>query len=83
MKPLQSQASLHAQIQECIVQSQRTTEWSQKMIALSKEKMAQSEKMRRQTRIRIGRRTGYNKRFKLRLEAHAPAGLRFFQLSYS
>lgn len=82
MTPLQSALSLHAQIQECIVQSQRTIEWSQEMIALSKKKMALSEKKRRLTSVRIGRAAGCNKRSKLLLEVRAPVGLRFFALEY-
>lgn len=82
MKPLQSAASHAAQMQERIVQNQRTIEWSQEMMTLSKKKMAQSEEKRRQTRIRIGRGADCHQRFKLRLEARVPIGLRFFALEF-
>lgn len=80
MTPLQSPASRQAQMQKCILQNQRTIEWSQEMMALSRKKMAQSEEKRRQARVRIGRAAGCHKRFMLRLEACPPAGVRFFAL---
>ncbi|HZS26659.1 MAG TPA: hypothetical protein VFB76_05480 [Candidatus Angelobacter sp.] len=76
MTPLQSPASLQAQIKECIVQSQRTTEWSQEMIALSNEKM-------RKTKALIRRGIDRKKLCKPPAEVPVSLGSRFLQLSHS
>ncbi|HEY7402791.1 MAG TPA: hypothetical protein VIB39_04675 [Candidatus Angelobacter sp.] len=73
MTPLQSPAKPHAQLQECIIQSQRTIEWSRNTMAISNETM-------RRTRIRLGRGAGRNKQFLLPSEARVRACLRFFRL---
>ncbi|HKV95849.1 MAG TPA: hypothetical protein VJW20_25125 [Candidatus Angelobacter sp.] len=73
MTPLQSPASVQAQIRECIVQNQHMIEWSQQMMARSEESM-------RQTGVRLDRGAVRKKLFKLPAEVPVSPGSRFFAL---